>query len=90
MKTMITLKKIFVNLTIVLAGQQLFYGYHFNAWMDFSNWSATTLGFELLFILSIVFSSIVSANKVAVRPMNSSKKETSEDVAENIYIPKED
>jgi hypothetical protein len=90
MKTMITLKRVFVNLSVGLAIQQLFYGYHFNAWMDFSTWSATTLGFELLFILSIVFSSIVSANKVAVRPMNSSKKETSEDVAENIYIPKED
>jgi hypothetical protein len=90
MKTMITLKKVFVNLTIVLAGQQFFYGLQHNAWMDFSTWSATTLGFELLFILSVVFSSIVSANKVAVRPMNSSKKETSEDVTENIYIPKED
>ena len=90
MNTIKTLSKVTVNLSVGLAIQQSFYGYHYNAWIDFSTWSATTLGFELLFILSIVFSSIVSANRVAVRPMNSSKTRASEDVSENIYTPKQD
>jgi hypothetical protein len=90
MNTIKTLSKVTVNLSVGLAIQQSFYGYHFNAWIDFSEWSATTLGFELLFILSIVFSSIVSANRRAVRPMNSSKTRATEDVPENIYTPKQD
>jgi hypothetical protein len=90
MKTISILSRVFVNLTVGLAIQQLFYGYHFNAWIDFSEWSATTLGFELLFILSIVFSSIRSATRVAVRPSKSTKTRVSEDVPENIYTPKQE
>ena len=90
MKTISILSAVFVNLSVGLALQQCFYGYHFNAWIDFSTWSATTLGFESLFILSIVFSSIVRANRRAVRPMKSSKTRVSEDRWENIYTPKED
>jgi hypothetical protein len=89
MKTIRTLNRVTVNLSVGLAIQQLFYGYHFNAWIDFSTWSATTLGFELLFILSIVFSSIVAANKGAVRPMNSSRTVFPTDVSKNIYTPKD-
>jgi hypothetical protein len=90
MKTIRILSKVTVNLSVGLALQQFFYGYHFNAWMDFSTWSTTTLGFELLFILSIVFSSIVSANKRAVRPMKSSRTTFLKDIGENTYNPKED
>jgi len=90
MNTIRILSKVTVNLSIGLAIQQILYGIHNNAWIDFSTWSATTLGFELLFILSIVFSSIVRANRVAVRPMKSSKPRVFEDNNQNIYTPKED
>jgi hypothetical protein len=90
MTTITILSKVTVNLSIGLAIQQFFYGLHTNQWIDFSTWSATTLGFELLFILSIVFSSIRSATRVAVRPMKSSKTRATEDVPENIYTPKQD
>ena len=90
MNTIRILSKVTVNLSIGLAIQQILYGIHNNAWIDFSTWSATTLGFELLFILSIVFSSIRSATRVAVRPMKSSRTRASEDIGENIYFPKED
>ena len=89
MKTITILSRVFVNLSVGLALQQIAYGLTHNAWIDFSTWSATTLGFELLFILSIVFSSIRSATRVSVRPMKSSKTRTSEDQWENIYNPKE-
>ena len=90
MKTIITLSKVCINLSIGLGLQQFFYGMQHNAWIDFSTWSTTTLGFELLFILSIVFSSIVSANRRAVRPMKSAKPRIFKDESENIYNPKED
>ena len=90
MTTIRTLSRVFVNLSVGLAIQQFFYGMKNKAWIDFSTWSATTLGFELLFILSIVFSSIVNANRRAVRPMKSVKPRTYEDQWENIYNPKED
>lgn len=90
MKTITILSRVFVNLSVGLALQQLAYGYHSNAWIDFSTWSTTTLAFESLFILSIVFSSIVAATKVSVRPMKSSIQRVSKDEAENSYTPKED
>jgi hypothetical protein len=89
MNTIRILSKVTVNLSIGLAIQQILYGIYNNAWIDFSTWSTTTLGFELLFILSIVFSSIRSATRVAVRPMKSSRTRASEDIGENIYFPKE-
>jgi hypothetical protein len=89
MKTISILSRVFVNLTVGLALQQIAYGLSHNAWIDFSTWSATTLGFELVFLLSIVFSSIRSATRVAVRPMNSSNRRATEDVPENIYTPKD-
>lgn len=90
MKTISILSAVFVNLSVGLALQQFFYGLANDSWIDFSTWSATTLGFELLFILSIVFSSIVKANRVAVRPMKSSKTIVSEINTQNSYTPKED
>ena len=90
MKTITILSRVTVNLSVGLALQQFFYGLQHNDWIDFTTWSSTTLGFELLFILSIVFSSIVSANKRALRPMKSSKTRKSDDQWENIYTPKED
>ena len=89
MKTITILSRVFVNLSVGLALQQFFYGYHYDQWIDFSTWSTTTLVFELLFILSIVFSSIVRANRRAVRPMKSSKSRVSEDQWKNIYNPKQ-
>lgn len=90
MKTIAILSRVFVNLSVGLALQQFFYGLQHNNWIDFSTWSATTLGFETVFLLSIVFSSIVSANRRAVRPMKSGETKVSEDKWENIYTPKED
>lgn len=90
MKTINILSTVFVNLSIGLAIQQFFYGLQNNSWIDFSTWSATTLGFQLLFILSIVFFSIERANRRAVRPMKSGKTRVSNDQWENIYTPKED
>jgi len=90
MNTIRTLSKVTVNLSIGLALQQILYGIRYYDWIDFSTWSATTLGFESLFLLSIVFSSIVNANRRAVRPMKSIKPRTYEDQWENIYNPKED
>jgi hypothetical protein len=89
MKTITILSRVTANLSVGLAIQQSFYGYHYNAWIDFSTWSATTLGFELVFLLSIVFSSIRNATKVSVRPMKSVINRFSEDVAENTYTPKD-
>jgi len=89
MKTITILSRVTVNLSVGLAIQQSFYGYHYNAWIDFSTWSATTLGFELVFLLSIVFSSIVAATKVSVRPMKSSKTIVSEINTHNSYTPKD-
>jgi hypothetical protein len=83
------LASIIITITKALALQQIAYGIWYNEWIDFSTWSATTLGFEALFILSIVFSSIVAATRVAVRPMKSSRTMASEDIGENIYFPKE-
>lgn len=85
MKTISILSTVFTNLSIGLGLQQLFYGIHNNAWIDFTTWSATTLGFELLFILSIVFYSIVRANRRAVRPMKSTKTEVHKEQWENVY-----
>jgi hypothetical protein len=90
MKTITILSRVFVNLSVGLALQQFFYGLQHNDWIDFSTWTTTTLGFETLFLLSIVFSSIVRETKVSVRPMKSSKSRVSEDQWENIYNPKED
>jgi hypothetical protein len=90
MKTITILSRVFVNLSVGLALQQFFYGLQHNDWINFTTWSTTTLGFELLFILSIVFSSIVAATKVSVRPMKSSIQRVSKDEAENSYTPKED
>ena len=90
MKTITILSKVFVNLSVGLALQQIAYGLTNNSWIDFTTWSTTTLGFETLFLLSIVFSSIVRANRLAVRPMKSVIKRFSEDVKENTYNPKED
>ena len=90
MKTITILSRVFVNLTVGLALQQFFYGLQHNEWIDFSTWSATTLGFELVFLLSIVFSSIRSANRVAVRPMKSDKNRRFQSDVENTYTPKEE
>lgn len=90
MKTIRILSKVCINLSIGLGLQQFFYGLEHNRWIDFGTWSTTTLGFETLFLLSIVFSSIVSANRVAVRPMKSSKTIVSEINTQNSYTPKED
>ena len=89
MNTIRTLSRICINLSIGLGIQQTIYGIYYNAWIDFTTWTTTTLGFELLFILSIVFSSIVAETSVAVRPMKSGKTRASEDIGENIYFPKE-
>lgn len=90
MKTITILSRIFTNLSIGLAIQQFFYGLQNNSWIDFSTWSATTLGFELLFILSIVFFSIERANRRAVRPMKPGITRINTDQVENIYTPKKD
>lgn len=90
MKTITILSRVFVNLSVGLALQQLAYGLQNNNWIDFTTWSTTTLGFELVFLLSIVFSSIVRTNRVAVRPMKSSKTIVSEINTQNSYTPKED
>ena len=90
MKTITILSRVFVNLSVGLALQQFFYGLQHNDWINFTTWSTTTLGFELVFLLSIVFSSRVRANRVAVRPMKSSKPKVFEDNNQNIYTPKED
>ena len=89
MKTITILSKVTVNLSIGLAIQQFFYGMHTNQWIDFSQWSTTTLGFELLFILSIVFSSIRRALRVAVGPIKSYKPSVTEEQFNNIYKPKD-
>lgn len=85
MKTISILSAVFVNLSVGLAMQQIIYGIQNNTWIDFSTWSATTLGFELLFLLSIVFYSIERSNR-SLRPMKFNKhwKET-----DNIYFPKD-
>jgi hypothetical protein len=90
MKTITILSKVCINLSIALGLQQFFYGMKNNAWIDFTTWSTTTLGFETLFLLSIVFSSIVSTNERAVRPMKSSKTIVSEINTQNSYTPKKD
>lgn len=90
MKTITILSRVFVNLSVGLALQQIAYGLTNNSWIDFSTWSTTTLGFELVFLLSIVFSSIVRANRVAVRPMKSGKPRVFDEHSQNIYTPKED
>jgi hypothetical protein len=90
MKTITILSRVFINLSIGLALQQILYGIQSNKWIDFSEWSITTLGFELVFLLSIVFSSIVAATKVSLRPMKSSKTIVSEINTHNSYTPKED
>ena len=90
MRTIITLSRVCINLCIGLGLQQFFYGMKNNAWIDFSTWTTTTLGFETLFILSIVLSTIVSTNERAVRPMKSTKPRIFKDESENIYFPKED
>ena len=96
MKTISILSKVCINLSLALGLQQLFYGAHHNELIDFSTWTATALGFETLFILSIVFSSIVRANRLAVRPMKSNKPTESskpkvfEHHSQNSYTPKED
>lgn len=90
MKTITILSRVFVNLSVGLTLQQFFYTYHYDQWIDFTTWSTTTLGFELVFLLSIVFSSIVSAMKVSVRPIKSSKTIVSEINTQNSYTPKED
>jgi hypothetical protein len=90
MKTITTLSKVCINLSIGLALQQFFYGIQYGKWIDFTTWSTTTLGFEALFILSIVFSTISAVTKVSVRPMKSSRTTLLKDIGENIYFQKED
>lgn len=89
MKTIITVRRITSNLLAGLAVQQLLYGIQYNKWIDFTEWSITTLGFELLFLLYIVLSSIVASRVVSVEPITSSKNQKQEDEFENIYFPKE-
>ena len=89
MNTIRTLSRICFNLSIGLGLQQIIYGMKHDEWIDFSTWTTTTLAFESLFILSIVFSSIVAETLVAVRPMKSGKNRKIQDVEENIYTPKE-
>ena len=86
MKTISILSKISIRLTVALILQQIAYGIYYNSWIDFSTWSATTLGFELLFILSVVFSTIEDVTVRAVRPMKSQIKR---DIPENTFTPKE-
>jgi hypothetical protein len=66
-----TLSAITTRLTLALALQQLLYAIYYSKWIDFTEWSSTTLFFESLFILSIVFSSIVDAQRTAVGPSKS-------------------
>ena len=89
MKTIITVRRITSNLLAGLAVQQLLYSIQYNKWIDFTEWSITTLGFELLFLLYIVLSSIVASRVVSVEPITSSKNQKQEDEFENIYFPKE-
>ena len=90
MRTITILSKVCINLSIGLALQQFFYGLQYSKWIDFTTWSTTTLGFELMFLLSIVFSTMVAANERAVRPMKSVKNRRMQDETDNIYFPKED
>lgn len=89
MRTITILSKTCINLSIGLALQQFFYGLQYNKWIDFTTWSTTTLGFELIFLLSIVFSTMVAATERAVRPMKSVKNRRMQDETDNIYFPKE-
>lgn len=83
-----TLSHITTNLVICLSIQQTIYGLYYLSWIDFTTWSATTLGFELLFLLSIVFYSIERSNK-SLGPMKSSIPKITKEEMANIYFPKD-
>jgi len=82
------LASIIITITKALALQQIAYGIWYNKWIDFSTWSATTLIFEALFLLSIVLS-IISKTERAVRPIKTQKNTEAEDQYENTYFPKD-
>lgn len=89
MKTIRHLSAITTRLTLVLFIQQCLYGLYYTKWIDFTEWSTTTLCFESLFILSVVFSSIRDVSERAIEPMKSGKQRGTTTIVENTYTPTE-
>lgn len=71
-------------LVIGLTVQQVFYGIYYTAWIDFSQFSWTTLFFELLFLSYLVLSAI---SESAIEPMNFKKRRSNP--LDNHFTPKQ-
>jgi hypothetical protein len=77
-----TITRVFRYLLIGLGIQQVLYGIYYDSWIDFTEFSGTTLFFEFLYIGYLILSGISDS---AIEPMNFRKKTK---ICENYFIPK--
>jgi hypothetical protein len=76
-----TVTRVFRYLAVGLALQQLLYGMRYGQWIDFSEFSSTTILFELIYIGYLISSAI---SESAIGPMKFKKREQS---PENYFTP---
>ena len=74
----------FKYLVFGLGAQQVFYGMYYDAWIDFSQFSWTTLFFELLYVSYLVSSAI---SESAIGPMKFRKIRNN--FSDNYFTPKQ-
>ena len=79
-----TITRVLKYLVYGLGIQQVFYGMYYDAWIDFSQFSWTTLFFELLYVSYLVFSAI---SESSIEPMKF--KKIRKDYSDNYFTPKQ-
>jgi hypothetical protein len=79
-----TISRVLRYLVIGLGIQQVLYGMYYDTWIDFSQFSWTTLFFELLYVSYLVSSAI---SESAIGPMKF--KKVRKDFSDNYFTPKQ-
>jgi len=79
-----TISRVLRYLIVGLGTQQVLYGMYYDAWIDFSQFSWTTLFFELLYVSYLISSAI---SESSIEPMKF--KKIRKDFSDNYFTPKQ-